>query len=233
MIPILIGSSKGGVGKTFVSCNLAKAMWKEGYNVALLDADIYNPCCHFYVNPKEPEEPEDLMAMKLNPYKAEDGFNFFSLIYHFPDFSVVWSGEKIRHVISSMIRNVKWDADYLIIDLPPGTGEIAQATIATIKEEKRRCKGVVVSVPHKAAVLGVKRAIDMFRIYNIEISAVVENMHDNPLFTEHIDEFCERNGYKLVKVPCIVTEDMKTNPLFEQFLTKDYDWKELVEVVVG
>ena len=233
MIYILIHSAKGGVGKTFIACNLTKHAWKQGYNVALLDLDIHNPCCHIYVKPKKPKEVEDIHAQKLNPYKAEDGFNFFSLIYHFPEYGITWDEEMTAQAVDTMLNKVKWNSDYLVIDLPPGTDRVVQTAIRNIKEKGMRCKGVVISVPHTGGILGAKRAIDVLKTEGIEIVAVVENLSDFPLYNEHIDEFCKQNGYKLIKIPCLKTNDMNPNPLIEGFLTSKYDWSELVEVVFG
>jgi len=106
-----------------------------------------------------------------------------------------------------------------------------QGAIAAVREEARRCKGVAVTAPHKAAILGLKRVVDLFKTWRVEIAAVVENMYDNPFFAEHVDEYCIANGYKLVKVPCLLTEDMEPDPVSSSMLTREYDWSELIEAI--
>lgn len=169
--PILVGSGKGGVGKSTVSVNLAIALAKSGYKVGLLDADFYGPSVAMMFGIKE--EPEVNEKEKLIPIEKH-GVKVMSLGFLLEDDTpVIWRGPILMKALTQFLEDVEWgDLDFLLIDLPPGTGDIQLSLAQNVK-----VKGAIaVTTPQDVALLDVKKAVSMFEKLNIPVMGVIENM---------------------------------------------------------
>jgi ATP-binding protein involved in chromosome partitioning len=168
---IAIASGKGGVGKTTVAVNLALALAKLGHKVGLLDADVYGPNVPIMLGATK--EPQATADRRIIPVEAQ-GVKMISMGLLNPgDKPMIWRGPMLHSVITQFLRSVEWGAlDYLIIDLPPGTGDVQLTLIQTVAVTG----AVVVTTPSIVALADVRKAIEMFRQVNVEVLGVVENM---------------------------------------------------------
>ncbi len=168
---IAVGSGKGGVGKSTVSSNLAVALAREGRRVGLLDADIYGPSQPkmMGVN-KRPASPDGKTIIPLQAH----GVTLMSIGFMVdPDKAVVWRGPMLMGALQQMLGQVQWgDLDVLIIDLPPGTGDVQ----LTLCQRTQVTGAIVVSTPQDVALLDARKAIDMFNTLNTPILGLIENM---------------------------------------------------------
>ena len=168
---VAVASGKGGVGKTTVAVNLALALTKLGNKVGLLDADVYGPNVPIMLGSQG--EPLATPAQKIIPVQAQ-GLKMISMGLLNPgDKPVIWRGPMLHSVITQFLRSVEWgELDYLVIDLPPGTGDVQLTLIQTVAVTG----AVVVTTPSTVALADVRKAIEMFRQVNVEVLGVVENM---------------------------------------------------------
>jgi ATP-binding protein involved in chromosome partitioning len=168
---IAVASGKGGVGKTTVAVNLSLALAKLGYKVGLLDADVYGPNVPIMLGTTA--EPMATAQQRIIPVDAQ-GVKVISMGLLNPgDKPVIWRGPMLHSVITQFLRSVEWgQLDYLIIDLPPGTGDVQLTLIQTVAVSG----AVVVTTPSTVALADVRKAIEMFRQVNVEVLGVVENM---------------------------------------------------------
>ena len=168
---VAIASGKGGVGKTTVAVNLSLALAKLGHRVGLLDADVYGPNVPIMLGTYQ--EPLATMSKQIVPVDAQ-GVKMISMGLLNPgDKPMIWRGPMLHSVITQFLRSVQWgELDYLIIDLPPGTGDVQLTLIQTVAVTG----AVVVTTPSAVALADVRKAIEMFRQVNVEVLGVVENM---------------------------------------------------------
>src|ERR1051326_6221703 len=168
---VAIASGKGGVGKTTVAVNLALALTKLGNNVGLLDADVYGPNVPIMLGTTQ--EPLATMDRRIVPVEVA-GLKMISMGLLNPgDKPMIWHGPMLHSVITQFLRSVQWgELDYLVIDLPPGTGDVQLTLIQTVAVTG----AVVVTTPSAVALADVRKAIEMFRQVNVEVLGVVENM---------------------------------------------------------
>lgn len=168
---VAIASGKGGVGKTTVAVNLALALTKLGHKVGLLDADVYGPNVPIMLGTSK--EPQATGDRHIIPVEAQ-GLKMISMGLLNPgDKPMIWRGPMLHSVITQFLRSVEWgELDYLIIDLPPGTGDVQLTLIQTVAVTG----AVVVTTPSIVALADVRKAIEMFRQVNVEVLGVVENM---------------------------------------------------------
>ena len=168
---VAIASGKGGVGKTTVAVNLALALAKLGEKVGLLDADVYGPNVPIMLGTTK--EPQATADRHIIPVEAQ-GLKMISMGLLNPgDKPMIWRGPMLHSVITQFLRSVEWgELDYLIIDLPPGTGDVQLTLIQTVAVTG----AVVVTTPSIVALADVRKAIEMFRQVNVEVLGVVENM---------------------------------------------------------
>ena len=168
---IAIGSGKGGVGKSTVSSNLAVALARQGRRVGLLDADIYGPSQPrmMGVN-KRPASPDGKTIIPLQAH----GVTVMSIGFMLKeDEAVIWRGPMLMGALQQLIEQVAWgDLDILLIDLPPGTGDI-QLTLA---QRFALTGAIVVSTPQDVAMLDARKALDMFGKLKTPVLGLVENM---------------------------------------------------------
>ena len=168
---IAVASGKGGVGKTTVAVNLAVALERMGAKVGLLDADIYGPNVPLMLGTDE--QPRAVSERRILPVVAQ-GIRMISMGLLSPgDKPMIWRGPMLHSVIQQFLRSVEWgELDYLILDLPPGTGDVQLTLIQTVS----LTGAIVVTTPSVVALADVRKAIEMFRQVNVEVLGVVENM---------------------------------------------------------
>src|SRR5271169_6297561 len=168
---VAVASGKGGVGKTTVAVNLSLALVKMGYKVGLLDADVYGPNVPIMLG--STAEPMATQQQRIIPVQAQ-GLKMISMGLLNPgDKPVIWRGPMLHSVITQFLRSVEWgELDYLMIDLPPGTGDVQLTLIQTVEVTG----AVLVTTPSAVALADVRKAIEMFRQVNVEVLGVVENM---------------------------------------------------------
>jgi len=169
---IAVSSGKGGVGKTTVSVNLAVALSEIGAKVGLLDADIYGPNVPMMMGVKHP--PAGGQKEQRIPPAQNYGVKIMSIGFFVPeDTPIVWRGPMIHGAIQQFLRDVEWGAlDYLIVDLPPGTGD-AQLSIAQLVP---MTGAIIVTTPQDVALLDSKRGLAMFQKVHVPLLGIIENM---------------------------------------------------------
>ena len=168
---IAVGSGKGGVGKTTLSVNLAVALVQLGYRVGLLDADVYGPNVPLMLGANA--QPQANPDGKIDPVQIH-GLKVISVGFLNPgDKPVIWRGPMLHSIIRQFLGSVQWgDLDYLVVDLPPGTGDVALSLIQTVP----LTGAVVVSTPSDVALQDARKAIEMFRQMKVDLVGMVENM---------------------------------------------------------
>ena len=167
---VAVASGKGGVGKSTVAANLAVALERRGAKVGLMDTDVYGPSVPMLMGGSESPQ---VVEGKIEP-PVEFGIKIISMAYFLPkDEAVIWRGPMLHKTIQQFLGEVRWgELDYLIMDLPPGTGDIQLSLSQTIP----LTGAVIVSTPQDLALTVAAKAIAMFRKLNVPILGVVENM---------------------------------------------------------
>jgi len=168
---IAIGSGKGGVGKTTVAVNLAIALAKLGYKVGLIDADIYGPNVPLMMGSNE--QPRVGAGNIILPIEAH-GLKTISIGYISPgDKPLVMRGPMLHQIIHQFLQQVEWgQLDYLLVDLPPGTGDVVISLVQTVP----LTGAVVVSTPSDVSLQDARKALEMFAQVNVDVLGIVENM---------------------------------------------------------
>jgi ATP-binding protein involved in chromosome partitioning len=170
---ICVGSGKGGVGKSSVTANLAAALTAEGRSVGVLDADVWG-----YSQPRMlglgSERPRVNGNRKLIPLTAHDGIAVMSIGFFIEqDAAVVWRGPMLHKALQQFLEDVDWgELDYLLIDLPPGTGDVSM----TLAQLLPHAKFVIVTTPQPVAQKVARRSAEMATKLKLEIAGVIENM---------------------------------------------------------
>jgi ATP-binding protein involved in chromosome partitioning len=167
---IAVASGKGGVGKSTVAVNIAVALSEAGYRVGLLDADIYGPNVPMMMGVEQMPEPQ---GEKLVPAQAF-GIKVMSIGFLVPPGQpLIWRGPMLHSAIRQFVADVAWgELDYLIVDLPPGTGD-AQLSLA---QTMTLTGGLIVTLPQQVSLEDARRGLEMFRSMNVPVLGVVENM---------------------------------------------------------
>jgi ATP-binding protein involved in chromosome partitioning len=168
---IAVGSGKGGVGKTTLAVNLAVALATLGHKVGLLDADVYGPNVPLMLGTNA--QPKAVSNDRIEPILAF-GLKVISVGFLNPgDKPIIWRGPMLHQIIRQFLGSVAWgELDYLVIDLPPGTGDVALSLIQTVP----LTGAVVVSTPSDVSLQDGRKAIEMFRQMKVDLVGVVENM---------------------------------------------------------
>src|ERR1700726_2066746 len=189
---VAVGSGKGGVGKTTVSVNLSIALAKLGRKVGLLDADVYGPNVPLMMGAQETPRGQ---GDRIGPIERF-GVKLMSMGFLNPgDKPLVWRGPMLHSVIQQFLRGVDWgELDYLIIDLPPGTGDVQLSLIQTAP----LTGAVVVTTPSEVSLEDARKAIHMLQQVRVPILGLVENMSylQCPHCSERIDVFSHGGGKK-------------------------------------
>ncbi|CAK0744992.1 P-loop NTPase family protein Mrp [Gammaproteobacteria bacterium] len=185
---IAVASGKGGVGKSTTAVNLALALSSEGANVGILDADIYGPSQPTMLGTKARPESQD--GRTLDPVMS----------YHLQSMSIgylideetpmIWRGPMVTQALEQLLKDTNWrDLDYLIVDLPPGTGD----TQLTLAQKVPVSGAIIVTTPQDIALLDARKGLKMFEKVEVPVLGVVENMsihicsqcgHEEPIFGE-------------------------------------------------
>ena len=190
---VAVGSGKGGVGKTTIAVNLALSLARIGHKVGLLDADVYGPNVPLMLGTSEaPKVAGENRILPVERY----GLRTLSVGFLNPgDKPLIWRGPMLHSIMGQFLGQVEWgDLDYLIIDLPPGTGDVAISLIQTVPITG----AIVVTTPSDVALQDARKAIEMFRQMKVDLVGIVENMSHFvcPHCHHEIDIFSKGGGEK-------------------------------------
>ena len=196
---IAVASGKGGVGKSTTAVNLALALRALGNQVGLLDADVYGPSQQVMLGIADDVRPEQQGGEYLLPVPAH-GLKTMSMGYLVTDRTpMVWRGPMAGGALTQMLQQTLWGPlDYLVIDMPPGTGDIQ----LTLSQKAKVAGAVIVTTPQDIALLDARKGIEMFRKVDVPILGVIENMavhicsecgHSEHIFGEHGGESISRD----------------------------------------
>lgn len=204
---IAVASGKGGVGKSTTSVNLALALQQEGARVGILDADIYGPSIPTMLGIHE--KPQTLDGKSMEPLEAH-GLKLMSIGFLIdPSEPMIWRGPIVTQTLMQLLNETNWvDLDYLVIDLPPGTGDVQ----LTLSQQIPVTGAVVVTTPQEISLIDARKGLKMFEKVNIPILGIVENMsthicsqcgHEEAIFGENGGETLakESNTKLLGKLP--------------------------------
>lgn len=187
---IAVGSGKGGVGKTTVAVNLAVGLGSLGYKVGLMDADVYGPNVPLMMGISSTPMAHGDRIQPLDQF----GVKLMSMGFLNPgDKPLVWRGPMLHSVIQQFLRGVDWgELDFLVIDLPPGTGDVQLSLIQTAPITG----AIVVTTPSDVSLEDARKAIHMFHQVKVPILGIVENMSflNCPHCNERIDVFSHGGG---------------------------------------
>src|SRR6266480_2153597 len=197
---IAIGSGKGGVGKSTIAVNLAISLAKLGHAVGLMDADVYGPNVPLMMGVRDTPHA---IGQRIQPLKAH-GITLMSMGFLNPgDKPLVWRGPMLNSVIQQFLRGVDWgELEYLIIDLPPGTGDVQLTLIQTAP----LTGAVVVTTPSEVSLEDARKAVHMFEQVREQVLGIVENMSYLEHNGEKIYVFGKGGGARtaeLMKVPLL------------------------------
>lgn len=170
---IAVGSGKGGVGKTTIAVNLAVSLAKLGFRTGLLDADVYGPNVPMMMGVSK--QPRVLEGNRIEPLEAY-GVRVMSVgLVSPPGRPMVMRGPLLHKIIRQFLQQVAWgDLDFLVIDLPPGTGDVVISLVQTVP----LTGAVVVSTPSDVSLDDARKAVAMFHQVNVEVLGIVENMSE-------------------------------------------------------
>ena len=222
MIPILVTSGKGGVGKSTCAINLAVNIAERGIRVSFLDADLMAPNDHLFFDIKPDQIREE--GRMLIPIKVHPNLEFMGLGIFVPrGTGIALSYEKTSDFITTLLRFVKWSGDYLVIDTPPSSLDV---NVKLLKELKGRARAIIVGEPHPFAVEDNLRMLDLLRFFDVDVRAIVLNKYN--LYPEPLREQAERVyqeiGIPVVRIPW--DPELQVRPKPELF-------DELVKVVIA
>ena len=210
---IAVLSGKGGVGKSFITSYLAVSLARKGYKVGVLDADVTGPSIPKAFGVTEKAYGENNL---IYPLKTKSGIRIMSANCLLDDDSepIIWRGVLLGNLVKQFYEDVLWgELDYLLIDMPPGTGDIALTTFQMIPIDEL----IIVTSPQDLVSMVVTKAIKMARMMNIKVLGVVENMsylvcpkcdeHIKVFGDSHLDEFSKKLDFKVLGKLPIVSEN--------------------------
>lgn len=170
---IAVASGKGGVGKTTVAVNIAMALRENGYQVGLMDGDIYGPNIPLMLGIPCEVSPRTNVKDKMIPVKTQ-GLKVVSMgVLVAPDRPMIWRGPVLHRAVTQFLEDVDWgELDFLIVDLPPGTGDVQLSLVQRVS----LAGAVIVTTSQEAALMDARKAIAMFAKTGVPILGIVENM---------------------------------------------------------
>jgi ATP-binding protein involved in chromosome partitioning len=197
---IAVGSGKGGVGKSTIAVNLAISLAKLGHATGLLDADVYGPNVPLMMGIRATPHA---IGQRIQPLAAH-GVKLMSMAFLNPgDKPLVWRGPMLNSVIQQFLRNVDWgELDYLVIDLPPGTGDVQLTLVQTTP----LTGAIIVTTPSDVALEDARKAVNMFEQVRERVLGIVENMSYLDHNGERLYVFGKGGGARtaeLMKVPLL------------------------------
>ena len=167
---LAVASGKGGVGKTTLAVNIALALAREGQRVGLLDADVYGPSVPVMLALSEPPPWENNMMIPVKKFDLQV-MSLGMMVEEGKAF--IWRGPMVGKAIRQLLEQVLWgELDFLVVDLPPGTGDPSMTVAQAIPE----ASVLMVTTPQEVALADVRRAVELFREFNLNIIGLVENM---------------------------------------------------------
>ena len=214
---VAVASGKGGVGKSTTAVNLALALAAEGARTGILDADIYGPSIPLMLGVAG-QSPTSDDGKSLNPLSAR-GLQVMSIGFLIEaDQPMVWRGPMVTQALNQMLQHTRWDdLDYLIVDMPPGTGDIQ----LTLSQQVPVSGAVIVTTPQDIALLDARKGLQMFRKVSVPVLGVIENMsthvctqcgHEEALFGSGGDEAMARDfGVELLGTAAARTPDPRAD----------------------
>ncbi len=172
----LVGAGKGGVGKSTVALNLAIALSKKGFQVALLDADLYGPSLPILAGLRNLSPPR-IGDNQVTPF-SKFGLSLISLGFFLEEArAIVWRGPMLHAMLNRLIQQVAWpELDYLFVDLPPGTGDVPLSLSKLLAIDG----SLLITTPQQVAFLDVAKAAHAFQLLQIPLSGLIENMVGYP-----------------------------------------------------
>src|SRR5262247_1078366 len=192
---IAVGAGKGGVGKTTVSVNLALALAKAGGRVGMIDGDIYGPNVPIMLGMKTQLTTDGQKILPAEKY----GLQVISMGFMTGDDApIIWRGPMLHGALQQFFREVRWvDLDYLVIDMPPGTGDVA----LSLSQSVPVAGAIVVTTPQKVSLADSRRAVAMYKKLNIPPLGIIENMSHFvcPNCRHESDIFGKRGGEKMAE----------------------------------
>ena len=215
---VAVLSGKGGVGKSFITSYLAVSLKRKGYKVGVLDADVTGPSIPKAFGVKEKAYGEDGL---IYPLETRSGIKIISANNLLDDENepIIWRGVLLGNLVKQFYEDVLWEElDYLLIDMPPGTGDIALTTFQMIPIDEL----IIVTSPQDLVSMVVTKAIKMARLMNIKVLGVVENMsylvcpkcneHIQVFGDSHLDEFSKKLNFKILgKLPIVSSNATKVD----------------------
>ena len=170
---IAVASGKGGVGKSTVAVNLAVSLAKQGYEVGLVDTDIYGPSVPTMFGVERNQKPRVNQKKQIVPLEKH-GVKLLSMGFMVdPEKAVIWRGPMVSNAVKQFLGDVAWgDLEYLILDLPPGTGDVQLTIVQTVP----LTGAVIVSTPQEVALADARKGVKMFDKVNVPVLGIVENM---------------------------------------------------------
>lgn len=230
---VAVLSGKGGVGKSFVASLVASSLSRKGYKVGILDADVTGPSIPKSFGVSGPCDGEDGI---IYPKESKTGIKIMSanLLLDREDDPIVWRGPLLGNLVRQFYEDVLWEElDYLVIDMPPGTGDVALTIFQMIPIDDL----VIVTSPQDLVSLIVSKALKMAEMMNIHVLGVVENMSyvvcpdcgkQIPVFGEsHLDEFAKQMKFEVLgKLPLV----MGNTKLVDEGKVEAINLKEIEEV---
>jgi len=168
---IAVASGKGGVGKSTVCVNLALALGKHGFRVGLMDADVYGPSLHVLMDIEgglRPGKDKEVIPVE------KEGMKLVSLGFLTGrSMPVIWRGPIVQGVVKKFLIDVEWgELDYLLVDLPPGTGDAQLTLVQTVPITS----AIIVTTPSEIALVDAEKGLNMFREVNVPVLGIIENM---------------------------------------------------------
>lgn len=211
-------SGKGGVGKSFVTSLLAAELSRQGYRVGILDADITGPSIPKAFGVKGPAEGEDNL---IYPIESKSGIKIMSanLLLQNEDDPIIWRGPLLGNLVKQFYENVLWEElDYLLIDMPPGTGDVALTIFQMLPVDEL----IIVTSPQDLVSLIVSKALKMAAMMNIHVLGVIENMSYvlcpkcqtkiNIYGDSHINDFASQMNFEVLgQLPIIPGNSSKVD----------------------